>query len=270
MYIGVDIGGSKILVVAGNADHEILHQAKVETPATADQAIIEIVHLIESVSDGHDIKAIAVGIAGLIDRAKGRFLSNSNISWGPTSFVEKLKNHFKVPVCLENDADVAGLAEAIEGAGKNYPYVFYLTISTGVGTGIVIDRKIYHGEHDSEGGKIYIPAEGTIETLEHAIAGPALKRRFGLYGYQITDPRQWDEFAADLAVGLYNFITVLSPSVVVIGGGVGVHFKKFEQPMHKHLQTLGPKYPLPPIVPAKHIETAVAYGALILAARELR
>ncbi len=267
MYIGVDIGGSKILVVAGATGREITRQAKVETPNNAAQAITEIAHLIEQVSEGSPVKAIAVGAAGTLDRKRGILIENPNLGWAETPIIAQLKNHFKVPITLENDANVAGLAEAVEGTGQGYHYVLYVTVSTGVGTGIVINHEIYHGEHDTEGGHILIAAENTMEELEYAVSGPALKRRFGLYGYEITDPKMWDEFACDLAVGLYNFITLLSPSVVVIGGGVGVHFKKFEAPLLKHLQSLKPKYPLPPVVAARHIETAVAYGALILASR---
>jgi predicted NBD/HSP70 family sugar kinase len=118
-----------------------------------------------------------------------------------------------------------------------------------------------------------ITAEGRSEEFEYAASGKALIRRFGKAGYQITDPKVWDEFAKDLAVGLHNLIVVLSPSVVVIGGGVGVHFHKFEAFLRQHLVELQPAHydplPIPPIVPAQNMETAVAYGTLILASKLL-
>jgi predicted NBD/HSP70 family sugar kinase len=267
MYIGVDVGGSKILVVAGNDHHEILRSQKIETPDTSDQAISEIVHLIEQVAGKDKIKAIFVAVPGPLDRMKGMILKTPNIPWGPTDLVKPLKNHFKVPVGIEKDADAAALAEYTIGAAQGQPFVLYVTLSTGIGTGIVIDGEIYHGAHDPEGGHIAIAAEGKSEEFETAASGPALKRRFGQYGWEIKDPKEWDELARDLATGIYDLITTLSPSIVVVGGGVGVHFHKFEKFLIKHLEEHKPLYPLPPIVPAQNLETAVAYGALILASR---
>ncbi len=267
MYIGVDIGGSKILVVAGNDRYQILRSLKIKTPETSNQAIIEIIHLIEQLAGEDKIKAIFVASPGPIDREGGRILKTPNMTWMPVNIVLKLKNHFRVPVGLEKDADAAALSEAVVGSAKGKRYVLYVTVSTGVGTGMVIDGQIYHGAHDPEGGHIYISAEGRNEEFEHAASGRALKRRFHRFGYQIKDAATWDKYAKDLAVGLYDLISVFSPEIVVIGGGVGVHYKRFHTALNKHISELKPYYPTPPIVPAKNMETAVAYGTLILASR---
>jgi predicted NBD/HSP70 family sugar kinase len=267
MYIGVDIGGSKILVVAGNNHHHIVRQQKIETPDTAAQGVAEIIHLIEQICANDPIEAIFVASPGPIDRQRGRILKTPNMAWQPVDIVKQLHNHFRVPVGLEKDANAAALSEAILGSAKGKKYVLYVTVSTGIGTGIIIDGQIYHGAHDPEGGHIDIAAEGGNEELETAASGKALKRRFGQYGYQIQDADTWDQFAYDLALGLHNLITTISPEVVVLGGGVGVHFKKFNHFLLKHLEDLKPLYPTPPIVPAENMETAVAYGALILASR---
>lgn len=269
MYIGIDIGGTKILVVGGDKDGAIVRQAKIETPATADQGVMEIIHLIEQVAEQDQIKSIFVAAPGPVDRAKGVLfpVPTPNVKWGPTDIVAQLKNHFKLPVGLEKDANAAALAEAVSGAGKGYETVLYMTISTGVGTGLITAHEIYHGAHDPEGGHMYIAAEGINEELEAAVSGPAMKRRFGLYGYEITDPKIWDEYSKDLAIGVRNMITTFSPDIVVIGGGAGTHFDQFEQFLVQHLAELTPIYPDPPIVEAKYPETAVALGTLILAAR---
>jgi predicted NBD/HSP70 family sugar kinase len=267
MYIGVDIGGSKTLVVAGDNKFNIVRSRKIETPETAHQGVIEIIHLIEMVAAGDEIKAIFVASPGPVDRVHGRILTTPNMGWEPVSITKQLRQHFKVPIALEKDANAAALSEATIGAAAGKRYVLYVTVSTGIGTGIIIDGQIYHGAHDPEGGHIDIMAEGRSEELETAASGKALKRRFGQYGYQIKDAKLWDQFAYDLAIGLHNLITTISPEIVVLGGGVGVHFKKFEQFLLTHLGELNPLYPTPPIVPAKNMETAVAYGAIILATR---
>lgn len=267
MYIGVDIGGSKILVVAGNSKHEIVRHQKIKTPETSQQGVMEIIHLIEQVAGSDRVKSIFIASPGPIDRDKGRILKTPNMTWEPVSIVRRLKNHFQVPVGLEKDANAAALSEALIGAAKGQPNVLYITVSTGVGTGIIIDGQIYHGAHDPEGGHMLIHAENKNEELEDAVSGKDLMRRFGLYGYQIKDGKIWDQFAYDLAIGIHNLILTISPNVVVLGGGVGVHFKKFEKYLLQHLEDIGPLYPNPPIKPAKNMETAVAYGTLILAAR---
>ncbi len=267
MNIGVDIGGSKILVVAGSDDGQITRSQKIETPDTADQGVAEIVHLVEQVAGDDRIGTIFVASPGPIDRRRGRILRTPNMDWEPVDIVARLKNHFGVPVGLEKDANAAALSETVMGAAKGKRYVLYVTVSTGIGTGIVIDGEIYHGAHDPEGGHIDIPAEGRTEEFERAASGKALKRRFGKYGYEIHDTETWNLFAKDLAVGLHDLITVVSPEIVVIGGGVGVHFQRFHRFLLAHLKALHPLYPTPPIVPAKHVETAVAHGALLLAAR---
>ncbi len=267
MYIGIDIGGSKILVVASDDARRIVRSQKIETPDTAAQGVMEIIHLVESIAGSAPIKSIFISSPGPVDRKRGMILKTPNMGWTPVRIVEQLQNHFHVPVGLEKDANSAALSEALIGAGARKPYVLYVTISTGVGTGMVIDGQIYHGAHDPEGGHSDILAEGHIETMERAVSGKAIKRRTGLYGYEITDEAMWDLIAKDMAIGLHNLITIWSPSVVVMGGGVNVHFAKFERFLRAHLAELNPIYPTPPIVPAKNMETAVAYGSLILAER---
>jgi predicted NBD/HSP70 family sugar kinase len=267
MYIGVDIGGSKILVVAGTGEGHILRQAKIPTPETAAQGVMEIIHLIERVAAGETIRAIGVAAPGPVDRVRGRLFDTPprNLAWEPVAIGPQLTNHFGVPVALEHDATAAALAESVIGAAKGKRYVLYMTISTGVGLGVVIDGQPYHGFHDTEAANIYVNEDGEPREYEEVISGRALKRRFGKYGYQITDPKIWDEYAKDVAVGLNDLITVLSPEIVVIGGGVGVHLGRFHDFLVAHLKRLRRMYPLPPIVGARYVETGTVQGALILA-----
>ncbi|HEX7260041.1 MAG TPA: ROK family protein [Candidatus Saccharimonadia bacterium] len=276
MHIGVDIGGSKILVVAGTSGHAILRQAKIKTPESGKAGMAEIIRMIEEVAGNDVIRAIAIATASPIDRKKGRILESApNMhGWRGTELVKPIKERFSVPIYLENDAAAAALTESHIGAGRNHPYVLYVTISTGIGTALVINGQPYRGGAGSlEAGHMIIDPNGPQcgcggrGHFEAMVAGPAIRKRYGKYGYEITDPEIWDEIAGFIALGFYNLIHAYAPSVIVIGGGVGVHYEKFHPFLVKHLEKLHPLYPIPPIVPAKHIETAVGYGALILASQ---
>jgi glucokinase len=276
MHIGVDIGGSKILVVAGLSGHEILRQSKIQTPISGEEGMAEIMRMIAEVAGDDKIRSIAIATASPIDRKQGSILKSApNMhGWRGINLVAPIKKKFKVPVYLENDAAAAALTESHIGAGRNYPYVLYVTISTGIGTALVINGQPYRGAAGSlEAGHMIIDPDGPLcgcggkGHFEALVAGPAIRKRYGKYGYEIDDPEIWNEIAGFLAIGFYNYINAFAPSIIVIGGGVGVHYEKFHPFLVKHLEKLHPLYPLPPIVPAKHIETAVGYGALILASQ---
>ncbi len=276
MHIGVDIGGTKILVVAGTSGHEIVRQTKIQTPTDGKEGMSEILRMVEEVAGEETISGIAVASAGPLDLEEGCITGASpNMhGWRNTNLVKPLKDRFKVPVYLEKDAAAAALSESIIGAARNHPFVLYVTISTGIGTALIINGQSYRGASGGlEGGHIVIDPDGPEcgcggkGHFEAFVSGPAIVKRYGKYGYEITDRETWDEIAGMMALGFHNLIHAYSPSIVVIGGGVGMHYKKFHSFLVKHLEALTPMYPLPPIVPAKHIESAVGYGALILASQ---
>lgn len=274
MYIGVDIGGSKILVVAGNAKHEIKRQQKIKTPEDGTQGVMEIIHLIEEVAAGDSIDSIMIASAGPLDLERGciRESSPNMHGWRGTKLVEPIRNHFNKPTELVLDTAAAAVTEATIGAAKGEEFVLYVTISTGVGAALVAGGELYQGVTGIEAGHIILDPDGPVcgcggrGHFESMCSGKAIKLKYGKFGYEITDPKIWDEIAGTMALGFHSLIVSYSPSAVVIGGGVGVHYAKFHDFLMKHLKELHPLYPLPPILQAKYIETAVAYGAVILAA----
>lgn len=275
VFIGVDIGGSKILVASSIDGTTIKNQAKTPTPDNAKDGITEVMRLIDEVAGDQKVAAIAVAAPGPLDLVHGHILKTPNMTWDETAICDLLQARYNVPAILENDANAGALAEALIGAAKGQPFVLYVTVSTGVGTGMVINGKIYHGAHDTEGGHMLIPAhDRTLKgsqdgaQLEAEASGRALKRRFNQLGFQIpADSKNWDIFAHDLALGLHNLSLVLSPSVIVLGGGVSVHYEKFINHLNRHLRTYKELYEHPPILQAAMVEEAPIHGALLLAAR---
>jgi glucokinase len=275
MLIGVDIGGSKVLVAGSDSRLRLKGTRKQATPASPRAGLELIQALIHQVAGDQAIDAIAVAAPGPLDVRRGTLLRPPNLPWPDLNLAAPLSQAFRVPVTIENDANAAGLAEAALGAGRGYHIVLYVTISTGIGTGVVVGGHIYHGAHDTEGGHITINPQGPPcgcggrGHFEAVCAGPAIFERFGKHAFEIKDRPTWDLIAADMALGLGSLISLLSPEVVVIGGGVGVHYPRFHQPLKKHLDRYNLLYPPPPVVQAKFVESAAVMGALLLARASL-
>lgn len=191
--IGIDIGGTKIAAVVADNKGNIL--SKVRKPTQADkgpeyaiQLIFEIVYETISKADLElqDCTAIGVSCGGPLDTKTGVVYSPPNLpGWDAFPLKERLEKEFNLQVNIENDANACALAEYKLGGGKGYNAVLYMTMSTGIGGGIVIDGRIYRGANDSAGEvghQILLPDGplcgcGRRGCLEALCSGPAIARR---------------------------------------------------------------------------------------------
>jgi glucokinase len=163
------------------------------------------------------------------------------------------------PVLIENDAKLAGLSEAI--LHPRYRKVIYMTVSTGIGVGIIIDGHIDPDFADSEPGQMVLEYEGKLQKWEDFASGRALFTRYGKKASEIDDPAIWRHFSQGLARGMNELIATLQPQVIIIGGGVGTHYEKFSKYLEVELRKLeNDMTSTPPIIKAKHSEEAVIYG----------
>ncbi|MBW3538533.1 ROK family protein [Candidatus Parcubacteria bacterium] len=273
MYIGVDIGGSKILV--GSASEKLVLQdsRKLPTPRDSQEALQAICNLIREIAGRQTIAAIAVTAPGPIDSERGELIKSPQLPWRRVPFVATLTKAFAVPVNLVNDADSAALAETVLGAAQGVRNALYLTLSTGVGSGIIIDGQIYRGRNGTEGGHLIIDPKGpSCECggrghMHAMVSGPALQARFGAPGWELTDPQAWDEYADLLAQGLSSMVHLISPEIIVLGGGVSTHFDRFGPALKKHLKRYCTMFPAPPVVQARYSEKAALLGCFVLAQR---
>jgi predicted NBD/HSP70 family sugar kinase len=267
MYIGVDIGGSKILVAARHEhDKQLILSEKFETPADAEIGLRLIIARIEELCAGRPIAGIAVVAPGPMDFQNGVLLTAHYLPWHYFPLRERLHRYFNCPIILEHDASAAAWAEYQLGVAKGLPNVAYLTISTGIGTGLVLNGAIYHGRFDSEGGDIPLHHNGSHWThLEDAASGRAIRGTYGHFAFDITDDATWRQIALDLAQGIGALAALLSPDIIVIGGGVSVHWNRFAKPLKANLTDMKMRYPLPPIVPSKWPELNTVTGAVLLA-----
>ncbi|MDD9975381.1 MAG: ROK family protein [Candidatus Poribacteria bacterium] len=191
--VGIDIGGTKLATVVADSTGHIL--GKVRKPTLAEKGpeyalgllfdmVRETIRLagLEQAS----ISAIGVSCGGPLDTKTGIVYSPPNLpGWDALPLKAKLESEFQVPVTIENDANASALAEYRFGGGCGYNAVLYMTMSTGIGGGIVLDGQIYHGANDSAGEvghQILLPDGplcgcGKRGCLEALCSGPAIARR---------------------------------------------------------------------------------------------
>jgi len=191
--IGVDVGGTKVAGGLVTLKGQLVKSLIVPTYAEEGfkTSYRQIVHLIERLIKGAGGKDNIVGVGicapGPLNPKAGIVINPPNLpGWRNIQLARLLESHFHLPAKVENDANAAGLAEVLFGAAVGYRDVFYVTVSTGVGTGVIINKKIYHGKNGvgGEGGHVSIDFRspyrcgcGTLGCIEALAAGPALARR---------------------------------------------------------------------------------------------
>jgi len=167
--IGVDVGGTKVAAGLVNSSGEITHQTHVPMNASdASAGLAAVVSAIDSVANlNHELQASISGIGicapGPLDPTTGVVINPPNLpGWRNFPLADEVSRAYQLPVHLDNDGNAAALAEALWGAGRGYRNIFYATLGTGIGTGIVFDGQIYHGRTGAaaEGGHITIDYRG--------------------------------------------------------------------------------------------------------------
>lgn len=291
--LGVDIGGTKVAAGLVDRNGKILTQVRKPMAAhgTADAALQAVRDAIDSLLSS-DVQSIGICAPGPLDPEAGVVLNPPNLTaWRNFPLADKIAERYRVPVKLDNDGNAAALAEVRWGAARGYRYAFYATIGTGIGTGIVLDGKIYRGKTGSaaEGGHVTIDYHGPVchcgkrGCIEILASGPAIgaRARSKLTGgakstmlelakgeiaavttemvgaaYSAGDGTAHEvlqETSALLTIWLGSIVDLLDPDVIVVGGGVAAMLRPFFDDMKKQL----PKWCVNP--KASEIPLALAY-----------
>lgn len=263
MYLGIDIGGTKTLVATLTNEGVISESVKFPTPKAYKDFLRELSGTIMHLST-KDFVAAGVAAPGRVDRENGVVEAFGNLPWRDTPLQADIGGFVDCPVVIDNDANLAGLSEAM--LIKQYDTVLYVTISTGIGTGIISHQALDPDFVDSEGGQIMLEHEGRMQKWEDFASGRAIVKKFGKKASDISDPQIWKVIANNISLGLFDLITFIQPDAVVLGGGVCAHLDKFDGLLLedlKHFET--PLTPIPPIYQAQRPEEAVVYGCYDLA-----
>ena len=270
MYLGIDMGGSKTLLAVFSSQGKITDSYRLPTNKNYRLFLKELSEALKEKLKIHQIVYCCCAIPGTIDRQAGVGLRFGNLPWKDVPIKHDLELILgRVPVIIENDAKLAGLSEAL-GLDKHYNKVLYLTVSTGIGDGIIIDGRIDPDLADSEAGQMVVEHDGKLVKWEDVASGRALVAKYGQRADQINDPAIWKAYVPGLALGINELVATLRPDVVVIGGGVGAHLEKFKKYLDERLKSMeNEMVKMPPIVKAKRAEEAVVYGCYELIKQQI-
>jgi predicted NBD/HSP70 family sugar kinase len=258
MYLGIDVGGTKTLVAALDGHGVIKEEFRFPTPKTYEAFLHQLADNVAKLSTD-DFKSCGIGIPGIVDHKRGLGLSFGHLKWRNIPVHADVERIAKCPVVVENDAKLAGLSEAM--LVKEYRRVLYITVSTGIGGGYIVEQRIDPELSSNEPGHILLEHHGKYQRWEDFASGSSIVRQFGKPLSDINDQRTLRIIARNIAIGLIDLIAILTPDLVVIGGSVGTHFPKYGDYLLEYLEKYdNPMITLPPVQSAQRPEKAVIYG----------
>lgn len=265
MYLAIDVGGTKTLLAVFSDSGEIDESVKFATPHIYEE-FLDALELATTKLRNKAFERGAVGTRGVVDREKGMVLSDDILNWQQKNLAADCEAIFNCSFKIENDSKLAGLSEAHLIEDPACHRILYITISTGIGSAYIVDRKIDPNLANSEiGGSIY-EHEGTFQEWEDFASGRAIVEKYGKRASEIEDSETWTAISKNIAVGIINACAAYTPDLIIIGGGVGTHLHKFEAELQECIKTYKPeKITVPAIVQAKRAEEAVIYGCFQIA-----
>ena len=299
-FLGIEIGGTKLQLFAGDAGGNILKRWRFQVEAArGGEAIREqMADALPRILATQEIAAVGVGYGGPVDWRTGRIVRSHQVEgWADFPLGDWLHESTRKPVAIDNDANCGALGEATRGAGQGKNPVFYVTLGSGVGGGLVVEGNIFHGAKpgESEIGHVRLNRTGVIveqrccgwavdAKVRSAIAkhpssilarasrgtkreearalGPALRK---------SCPLAWEliaEVSEDIAFALSHITHLMHPEVIVLGGGLAL----IGEPLRATVAAALRRFVMEAFAPGPRIalaalrEDAVPVGALLLAA----
>lgn len=258
---GIDIGGTNTRIALIDEAYEIIQRIQFPTDVNNPHATLQkIQETVQSFSVA--IAGVGLSCPGPLDLKQGIILDTPNLKggWHGLAVSKELSARLKVPVFLENDAKLACLAEAVLGQGKDYSYVQFLTISTGLGSGLVIDKKIYQGAHGfaheianiplwrngpSHGsiypGGVEAICSGTAITTRAKKAGLDVEHAGDVYSLACSQNQTAIDIMEDAKEYLANTIAIIyafvDPEIVILGGSVAIKIPGFVEDVEQRVKT---------------------------------
>ncbi|WP_042463450.1 ROK family protein [Neobacillus dielmonensis] len=248
MLGAIEAGGTKFVCAVGDETGNIVEQTQFPT-TVPNETIPQVMEFFKK----YQLDAIGIGSFGPIDVNRdsltyGYITSTPKTAWKNYPFVQALKEAFDVPVGFNTDVNAAALGEAALGAAKGLDSCLYITVGTGIGAGAVVQGKLLQGLSHPEMGHILVRRhpddqyQGKCpyhhDCLEGLAAGPAIEERWGEKGVNLAERAEvWDLEGYYLAQALMQYMLILSPKKIILGGGV-MHQEQVFTAIRKYLPEL--------------------------------
>jgi len=300
--IGIEIGGTKLQLARAEGAGPISERRKLEVDSArgAEGIREQIASALPGLIGSSTIESIGVGFGGPVDWRSGRICVSHQVpGWSEFDLAGWLGKITRASVVVDNDANVAALGEAVHGAGRGFDSVFYVTLGSGVGGGLIVDGRIFHGAipGEAEIGHVRLDRDGT--TVESRCSGwaidgrlrelksqsPVLTRLIGkacrgeakflAEALKQADPVARDllaELCEDLAFGLSHVVHLFHPQIIILGGGLAGLGEALRGGVEQALNgfIMEAFKPGPKLTLAALGEDAVPVGALELAGNSLK
>jgi len=277
--VGVDIGGMSIKIGIVDDNGKILVQSRVKTAKTAGQCISDMVALIKDLLSKQNlsieqIRGIGIGCPGATSKETGTVVFLPNLGWENVELSKELKKHFNTRIELSNDANVAALGETVYGVAKDYNSAVMFTLGTGVGGGIVIDKKLFEGgwSRGAELGHTTLYLDGIPCTcgrsgcVERYVSATALIEQTKTAMKEDKNSKMWELVSGDinavdgrtafecsktgdnaavkvvnnyvkfLGESMLNFFNVFRPEAFILGGGVSAQGEYLNEKLRNYCE----------------------------------
>lgn len=278
----VDIGGTKFTLAlfeksAGGAWSMVRRESRATDREGGRVWMLDQIASIGREWDCSHVDAIGVGFGGPVNFETQQVVLSTHVGgWSGFDLVGWFKETFHVPVVMDNDANVGALGEGIHGAGKGFRPLFYMTLSTGIGGGILISDGVYRGADSYAGeiGHLNIRPDGpdclcgSNGCFERMCCGLWLEKDHGRPAHELLLDEQFVlNYVVDLARGLKAAVMLLNPARIVIGGGFSKSGDRLFSPLRAELrrQVTGWSRARLDVAPASLGDDSVLWGALELA-----
>lgn len=232
-YIGLDIGGTKLMVAAADEAGRIVRRVREPTPQGLAQGLDLLHRMIEQVAGDAAIGGIGAAIGGPLDARRGVVSPLHQPEWRDVPLKAIMEQRWGCPFFVDVDTNVGAIGEYVAG-GVTASHMLYLTLSTGMGGGFLVDGAIYRGArgahpevaHQAIAYRCAHPERvacecGAPDCLEALVSGNAIRRIYGKAAEHLSE-QEWGEVAYNLGQGLRNLAAIYAPDLIVLGGGVAV------------------------------------------------
>jgi predicted NBD/HSP70 family sugar kinase len=269
MLVVVDTGGTKTLVASFDKSGKLGKQIKFETPHDQKDYLNVLKTTLLENYDGKPVEAVVIATPG-VSRDGVVLWGGGNLAWKNLDIKSAISGLLgKAPVYVENDANLAGLGET--RFLKTTPaQSLYVTISTGIGTGIITNGHINEALSNSEAGHAPMEYDGVTREWEEFASGKAIYKAYGKYAHDIKNKNTWNQIADRISRGFLVVIPILQPDIIIIGGSMGTYFNEYGERLQNLLrEKLSEHIACPKFIKAKYPELAVIYGCYYYAVDRL-